>query len=157
MRSIKKQESGSEAIPDCGRAYENKRIKQGWLAEHQWTAITEVDTKNDPPLVVLISSILQQEGVLFHCLFSFKQSPDKKSHPFHFFSEIRMAFPAGAYEYVRPASARRIPFSRRFLFPRYAQCPVMPNQSVDTATFSPVTRSDTKTVETYAPFVGHPM
>ena len=31
-------------------------------------------TRNDPPLVVLISSILQQEGVLFHCLFSFKQS-----------------------------------------------------------------------------------
>ena len=42
-------------------------------------------------------------------------------------------------------------------FPRYAQCPVMPNQSVDTAAFSPVTKSDTKTVETYAPFVGHPM
>ena len=31
-------------------------------------------TQNDPPVVVLISSILQQEGVLFHCLFSFKQS-----------------------------------------------------------------------------------
>ena len=35
-------------------------------------------TRNDPPLVVLISSILQQEGVLFHCLFSFKQSSDRQ-------------------------------------------------------------------------------
>ena len=77
MQSIK-QKSGSEAIPDCGRAYENKRIKQGWLAEHQWTAIIEVDTKNDPPLVVLISSILQQEGVLFHCLFSFNTTLNLK-------------------------------------------------------------------------------
>ena len=37
-RSMKKQKSGSEAIPDCGRAYENKRIKQGWLAELQNSA-----------------------------------------------------------------------------------------------------------------------